>query len=88
MTTARDVAQWMADEVQSDGYLPQEYAVGEIIDRFGFDFVYMNDNGNYAIARPVLREFRKLTNDTVVWEQYERRWRLREPSDPPKRQVE
>jgi hypothetical protein len=30
--------------------------------------VYENENGNLAINRQVLKEFRKLTEKTVVWE--------------------
>jgi hypothetical protein len=44
----------------------QETVVYEILDRFGEEFVYDNENGNLAIARPVLKEFRKLTEDSVV----------------------
>jgi hypothetical protein len=50
--------------------------------RFGSDCVYENENGNLAIDRKVLSEFRKLTTDDVVWERGERLWRRREDYDP------
>ena len=67
---------------KSDGYLHQDAVVFEIQDRFGEAFVYENDNGNLAIGRAVLTEFRKLTEETVVWERGERVWRRREKHDP------
>ena len=56
---------------------------------FGTAFAYENGNGTWAIARPVLAAFRKLTADTVVWERSTQLWRHRMPSDPPgRRQVD
>lgn len=78
--TASDVAQWMLQEVQ-DGALYQETAVYEIRDRFGKEFVYTNDNGNLAISRKVLKEFRKLTEKKVDWSRSEKGWFLRDPGD-------
>ena len=83
--TPSDVAAWMAEELDRVEYLYQETAVYEIQTRFGDEFVYTNDNGNLAISREVLREFRKLTADTVVWERGERYWRFRESYDSPGR---
>lgn len=79
-TTPADVAQWMLQKVQRDKDLYQQDAVSEIEDRFG-DFIYDNDNGNPAISQAVLREFRKLTYETVVWDRGERCWRLRDKFD-------
>lgn len=47
---------------------------------FGEQFVYMNDAGNYGIAKPVLAAFNKLTPD-VVWSRSERCWRKRAEYD-------
>lgn len=47
-----------------------------------------DDNGSLAIDKRVLREFRNLIEDTVVWVRGERYWRFRENYDEPgKRQV-
>lgn len=89
MPTSGDVAIWMRDKIIKEKRMYQEYVVYEIRDKFGEEFIYTNDNGNPAISKAVLKEFRKLTEDLVVWEKGERCWRLRSKHDTPsKRQVE
>jgi len=78
-------AAWMRDHVQKHGSLYQEQAAGELSARFGDECVRMNDGGNLAIAPAVLREFRTLTEGTVVWDRAERAWRRREAFDSPGR---
>jgi hypothetical protein len=85
MPTARDVAEWMLQEVIFRE-LDQDYAAHNIQRIFGGEFVYENANGNWAINRNVLKEFRKITGDTVVWERNSRRWRKRGTYDKPGRQ--
>jgi len=82
MATAKEVAQYMLDRLEQEHYLYQDVVVYEIESRFGDKFIYLNENGNIAISREVLREFRKLTEVTVVWERGERLWRKRSSSDP------
>lgn len=82
--TPLDVAKFMRDRMEESGDLYQEDIVGEIHDRFGEAFLYENENGNLAIGRPVLDEFRKLTPD-CVWDRSERCWRAREDHDEPGR---
>ncbi|MGG7056480.1 DUF6953 family protein [Nitrosomonas sp. ANs5] len=84
-TTAKDVAQWMLDEINNGNYLYQEQAAYTIFEMFGDDFVYYNDNGNLAIEKKVLNAFRTLTDDSVVWSRSEKMWRLREDYDEPGR---
>lgn len=81
------VAQWMAEKIETDGCLYQEDAVYTIAETFGDEFTYDNDNDNPAISRKVLATFRKLTEQTVVWERGERMWRKREASDEAGRQA-
>ena len=57
----------MFDEIQSGKNLYQGETVYTIQKQFGDDFVYQNENGNFAIAKKVLSAFNKLTVDTVVW---------------------
>lgn len=59
MTDAKEVAEWMKDELDSSGYLSQASAVVDIMEKFGGDFCYQNDSGNLAIDKKVLREFKK-----------------------------
>jgi hypothetical protein len=83
---AKQVAEWMLDELKRKGDLYQDSVVGEIAKKFGGQFTYTNDNGNEAIRKDVLFEFRKLSKDTAVWEREERYWRMRKPGDGPGRE--
>lgn len=83
--TAQGVAEWMLSQVMEQGYLYQQTAVWDIEKRFGEEFVYQNENGNQAIASNVLAAFRKLSEDSVVWERSGRNWRKRVARDEPGR---
>jgi hypothetical protein len=86
--TPEDVARWMLEELKREKYLYQETVVYDIESKFGEKFTYVNENGNLSIDRRVLREFRKLTEDIVVWERRERLWRFRENYDESGRRQE
>ena len=75
MATAKDVADWMAAHFNTASYLYQEMVVYQIRSQFGPCFVYANANGNLAIGKDVLKEFRKLTDGLVVWEKSSKAWR-------------
>ena len=83
MTTHLDVANWMVQQLEKKGSLYQEDVVYKIAQKFGKEFTYINQNGNSAIDRKVLKEFRSLTEAEVVWDRSERMWRKREQYDPP-----
>jgi len=78
--TAKDVALFMKEQLDKKKDLYQEDVVYEIEKKFGESFIYINDNGNPAIDRTVLKEFRKITPN-AVWVRGERYWRLRDNSD-------
>ena len=78
--TADDVAIWMLEQVQSK-FLYQDDAAYEIDSKFGSDFVYYNDNANPAINKTVLKKFKALSGDVIVWSRSERLWRKREAGD-------
>jgi hypothetical protein len=84
--TASDVAAWMLAELDRVNQLYQDEAAHRILQLFGKDFVYINQNGNWAINRNALSEFKKLTGDTVVWERGTRSWRKRASYDKKGRQ--
>jgi hypothetical protein len=65
--------------------LYQADAAREIARKFGADFTYTNANGNPAIDKRVLKAFKKLSGDTVVWERWAFCWRKRKPIDKPSR---
>lgn len=79
--SAKEVATWMIDEMGASRWLYQETIVRKMKQTWGSDYVYTNQNGNLAIAKTVLKEFRKLTEDSLVWERGERAWRLRKPQE-------
>ena len=91
MATPSDVAVavWMKQQVDHTHWLDQEHAASLIFGQFGEQHIYYNENGNLAISRSVLRAFRKLTEQTVVWVRPQKAWRSRTPYDPPgKREVD
>lgn len=76
MTTAKDVADWMFAELTANKYLEQSSTVYEIYQKFGEQFVYTNENGNLAIDKKVLSEFKKMYQGKAEWDRSERAWRL------------
>lgn len=84
--TATDVARWMSESIEAEEYLYQDVAANEIGSRFGAVFTHINQHGNVAINPDVLREFKKLSGDSVVWDRSERLWRKRQDYDSPGRQ--
>ena len=85
MPTPTDVAEWMLAELRRDKVLLQSDAAYTISEKFGEEFVYTNQNGNLAIAKPVLKAFEGCTQEIAVWERGSRSWRMREPYDEPGR---
>lgn len=79
----KEIAEWMSQRLEEDKYLYQEIIVYEIASKYGDDYTYINENGNLAIDKKILKEFRIITEDNVVWERVERCWRKRENFDEP-----
>jgi len=71
----------MYKKLKRNGILYQEEAVYGIMENFGEEYTYLNENGNPVIDRKVLKKFRKLTDKTIVWIQSEKYWRFREEGD-------
>lgn len=82
------VAQWMLNQLEKKRLLYQDEVVFDLRREFGKEVSYLNENGNPAIDRKVLKEFKKLTGDTVIWERGDRCWRKRVKSDEPGRMQE
>ncbi len=70
----------MAAQLREKKELYQEDVAYEIERRFGSEFVYENENGNTAIDKRVLAEFRRLTPN-AVWARGSRLWRHRAKFD-------
>ncbi len=89
MHSSLDVANWMLSYFDNKTILYQDDAAYKIKKEFGLDFVYNNENGNLAISREVLAQFRKLSEGKVVWVKSDRAWRkLRDNETYSGRQVE
>jgi hypothetical protein len=56
--TAKDVADWMLNQVELKERFYQQDAVWSIRKYFGERFIYLNQNHNPAISREVLKELR------------------------------
>lgn len=81
-TAPKDAARWMLEQLEEGGgMLYQEDAVYRLAETFGESVVRTNEAGNLAVAPSVLREFRRLTEDTVVWSRSDLAWRWRHEGD-------
>lgn len=69
------IAEWMFNKFKG-GWLYQEDIAWQLKKEFGDDAIYENDNGNYAINKPVLKAFKKITEGKVVWERSDKAWRI------------
>ena len=84
-TTTQDVAAWMLSTVEEHGELTQNNAYYLINKEFGSGFTTVASNGSPSIKGSVLTAFKKISEDTVVWERGEKKWRKREFYDAPGR---
>jgi len=75
MATNLEIAQYMIDELLEKGLLYQENVVQDIHSKFGEEFIYYNENGNPAISKNVLKEFKKLkVGHNIEWDRSGRCW--------------
>jgi hypothetical protein len=88
--TPAEAAQWMLSRLEesNDGRLYQADAAEGIARKFGDEFTYLNDNGNPAIDKRILRAFKQISGDGIVWDRWDFCWRKREPGDAPGRKQE
>jgi hypothetical protein len=86
--TPEEVGRWMAGWLQQNGRLYQRKAAREIAERFGDEFTYVNDNGNLAIDKRVLKAFREAPGGPPVWVRRGLYWRTRTDDDAPGRKQE
>lgn len=75
----------MLSVIEEHGELSQNNAYYMINKEFGVGFTTVASNGSPSIRGSVLTAFKKLTEDTVVWERGEKKWRKREFYDAPGR---
>src|SRR5688572_14246255 len=80
-----DVAQWMLSVVEERGELTQNVAFYGINKQFGSGFTTITNSGSPSIKGGVLTAFKKISEDTIVWERGNKLWRKREFYDGPGR---
>lgn len=85
-TTPSDVAQWMLSAIEERGELSQSNAYYEINRLFGRDFTTVTNSGSPSIRSSVLTAFKKISDEVVIWERGDKKWRKREFYDAPGRQ--
>lgn len=83
--TTNGVATWMLSVVQEYGELSQNNAYYMINKQFGSGFTTITNSGSPSIKGSVLTAFKKISEDTVVWERGQKKWRKREFYDAPGR---
>lgn len=85
-TTTADVAAWMLAAVEERGELTQNAAYYEINKQFGSKFTTVTNSGSPSIKGGVLTAFKNISEDSIVWERGEKKWRKREFYDGPGRE--
>lgn len=67
-TKAQEIANWMLQEVKEVGILHQEAAVAFILQNYGEQYLYVNENGNQSIDKEVKKLFKKMHRGRVAWD--------------------
>jgi hypothetical protein len=81
------VSEWMRAQLDNEGCLYQDDVVDYLVKSGAELLLRENSDGNLVIVRKLLTEFRKLTQDDVVWVKPERYWRFRVLEDEPSRET-
>ncbi|MGM8889715.1 DUF6953 family protein [Psychrobacter sp. 1Y1] len=68
---------WMVDKLEMDGCLYQDDIVDYLVRNDNEDFLRENSDGNLVLDRSLLKRFKDLTSDNVVWVQSDFYWRYR-----------
>jgi hypothetical protein len=82
---ATEVSVWMRSQLDDDGCLYQDGVVDLLVKGGENALLRENNDGNLVLERKLLAEFRKLTQDDVVWVKPDKYWRFRVLEDEPGR---
>ena len=83
--TTAEVAAWMLSVIQEQGELTQNNAYYLINKQFGSGFTTVTNSGSPSIKGSVLTAFKKISEENVIWERTDKKWRKREFFDAPGR---
>ena len=72
--TAKEVAIWLANEIKRCGAMERSRATQKIEDRFDKSFLTLSEGGQKLIKEQVLRHFRVIKHDSIVWNEGRQAW--------------
>lgn len=78
---------WMLNMLEKDRCLYHDDVVNYLIKNKQEDFLKENSKGNLVLKLSVNSEFKKKTEENVVWVKPERYWRYRVSEDEPNRKA-
>ena len=81
----KEVSLWMLIQQDNDGCLYQDDVVDYLLKAGADALIRENSDGNLVLHRKLLTQFRKKTEDNVVWVKPDKYWRFRVPEDEPSR---
>ncbi|MCW4438742.1 DUF6953 family protein [Vibrio splendidus] len=84
---AIQVAHWMQLKLEQDTCIYQDDVVDMLVKNNFEEHLRENSDGNQVLARPVLNEFKKLNEKTVVWVSSGKYWRFRVKEDEESRKA-
>lgn len=82
---APDATLWMLSKLKQDGCIYQDDVVDYLVKANAEDLLRENADGNLVVGAPLLKAFREVTEDSVVWVKPDKYWRWRVPEDEPGR---
>ena len=82
-----DSVAWMIEKLESDGCVYQDDVVDKLVTRGREIFLRENADGNLVLGSDLLKAFRQITGDKVVWVRPNRYLRWRVAEDEPGREA-
>ena len=80
-----NIVSWMISKLEEDSCLYQDDVVDYLVKNNIETYLTENSEGNLVLNRNLLEEFKKRTENNVVWVRNELYWRWRVPEDEPGR---
>ena len=80
-----NIVSWMISKLEEDSCLYQDDVVDYLVENNFETYLTENSEGNLVLNRNLLEEFKKRTENNVVWVRNELYWRWRVPEDEPGR---
>ncbi|MDR8393221.1 polyphosphate kinase 1 [Aliifodinibius sp. S!AR15-10] len=72
--STEEVAVWLINLIKDKGRLEREEAANFVESTFDSGFISQTPNGNKSLAQHLLRDFRSLRDDSIIWNAGEQAW--------------